>query len=148
MRTAAVKSLSIKHPWMQWTLEGVKRAERRPWNTHYRGPVLLCSSKELDTSAATEDAETRGWRYGMALAIAELVEVRPMRDEDTALTCCALQQGAFVFIWGKVTPLDKPFEVRGLPGLFEVADDLIRFVPAGSPAGGAALTSDHAEVPA
>jgi hypothetical protein len=115
-----VKALSIKHPWMQWTLTGEKRAERRPWNTHYRGPVVLCSSKELDAAAATEDQVTRGWRYGQALAVAELMDVRPMRDEDSALTCCANQQGAFVFIWGKVTPLAEPFPVRGLPGLFDV----------------------------
>lgn len=160
-------ALSIKHPWMQWTLEGVKRAERRPWNTHYRGPVLLCSSKELDTAAATEDAVTRGWRYGMALAVAELVEVRPMRDDDAALTCCANQLGAFVFIWGAVRPV-RPFPVRGLPGLFDVEDALIDFVPAGtlsaggektsganprrqatmSAPAGADLTPDHAEVKA
>jgi hypothetical protein len=39
------KTLFVQNPWAEWIAEGKKTMEVRGWGTHYRGPILICSSK-------------------------------------------------------------------------------------------------------
>lgn len=45
-----MKALSIKNPWASLIAAGLKPREIRSWRTHYRGPVLVCSSLKPDNS--------------------------------------------------------------------------------------------------
>ena len=40
-RPRAIRVLSIRQPWAELIVSGVKRIENRSWSTNYRGPVLI-----------------------------------------------------------------------------------------------------------
>ncbi len=115
-----IKALSIRQPWANLIVSGEKTIETRVWATPYRGPLLLLSSKKPDISPA-----------GCAVAIAELVECRPMRVEDEVAARCAIYPNAVAWVFKNVRPLD-PFPMKGRLGLFDVdvPTDLLRFLPA------------------
>src|ERR1700741_488756 len=89
-RMTTIKALSIKQPWANLVASGKKTVETRLWPTDYRGPLLIVSSKTPKIHPA-----------GYALAIAELVDCRPMTKSDESAACCACYRGAEA--WG----LDK-----------------------------------------
>lgn len=121
-----VKALSVKHPWAEWIASGAKTMETRAWKTSHRGPLLICSSKELDKAAAVHTPETRGWVYGHAIAAVEMIDCRPMVEDDVCFAKTVLWEGAFVWVFaeGKTMRLLDPLPVRGQLGLFEVGVDL------------------------
>lgn len=43
-----MKALSIKQPWAEAILQGVKRVENRTWGTKYRGPVIVHAGLTFD----------------------------------------------------------------------------------------------------
>lgn len=95
-----------------------KTIEVRTWKTDYRGPVLICSTRE----------KIQGTIPRHALCIAELVDVRPLTRNDckaAAIPVSAYQKGLYAWVLGKITTVD-PFPVRGMPGLFNVDDKLIK----------------------
>lgn len=72
-----MKAISIKQPWASLVAAGYKTVECRTWKTHYRGPLLICSSKgdfEINDGLVAPG--------GMALGVVELVDVRPMTRKD------------------------------------------------------------------
>ncbi len=114
-----MKALSIKHPWAEWIAAGSKTIETRTFAVSHRGPLLICSSKKLDDSASVPDEETRSWKYGHALAVADLVDVRPMTPDDEHAACCFYEKGRFAWVLENVRRID-PFPVVGRLGLFDV----------------------------
>ena len=40
-RTAPHRCLSIRHPWAEWIVAGIKTIENRTWYTHHRGELLI-----------------------------------------------------------------------------------------------------------
>jgi hypothetical protein len=44
-----MKALSIRQPWANLIAQGLKTAEIRSWATPYRGPLLICSGKTIDS---------------------------------------------------------------------------------------------------
>ncbi len=103
-----MKALSIKQPWANKIALGEKTIETRTWQTKYRGPLLIVSSKKPDIPPA-----------GQALALAELVDCRPMSVLDEPAAQCRLYEGAFSWVLANIQRI-SPFPVRGQPGLFEV----------------------------
>ena len=106
-----MKSLSIKQPWASMIASGEKTIETRKWKTAYRGRLLLCSAKEPDIAPA-----------GCAVAVATLVDCRPMSVLDEPQAQCRKYDGAFAWVLEDVRRI-KPFPVRGELRLFEVAVD-------------------------
>ena len=110
-----MKALSIKSPWIELIVSGQKFVETRTWKTNYRGKILLVSSKTIDTIA---ERHFRGGYdptpYGYALAIAELVDCRPMIPSDARRggALCEYLSGLFSWILRDVKPI-KPFPVKG-----------------------------------
>lgn len=122
-----MKALSLKHPWMQWVLDGKKTIETRTWTTKHRGDVLFCSSKRLDDSAMNpNDPEAKTYAYGKALCLVRLVDVRLMTEDDEHAAMCFSEQGRYSWVIEDVRRLAKPFDVKGSLGLFdvEVPDEL------------------------
>jgi hypothetical protein len=108
-RLAEMKALSIKQPWANLLASGKKTIETRLWPTDYRGPLLIVSSKAPKIHPA-----------GYALAVAQLVDCRPMTESDELAACCASYPGAFSWVMRDVRKV-KIFPVRGKLGLYDVS---------------------------
>jgi len=102
------KALSLKQSWTNLIACGEKTIETRTWKTEYRGPLLMVSSKIPPIEPA-----------GMALAVAELVDRRPMSVLDEPEARCPKYAGAYAWVLKHIRRI-RPFPVRGQPGLFEV----------------------------
>lgn len=103
-----LKALSLKQPWANMVASGDKTIETRKWPTDYRGPLLIVSSK----SPAIPPA-------GYALAIATLVDCRPMTSADEIAAKCHFYQGAYAWVLRDVRRV-KPFLVHGRLGIYDV----------------------------
>jgi hypothetical protein len=103
-----MKALSVKQPWANLLASGQKTIETRLWPTDYRGPILIVSSKTPNIHPA-----------GFAVAIAELVDCRPMTPSDEAAACCAHYPGAFSWVLRNIQKIDI-FPVRGKLGIYDV----------------------------
>ena len=110
-----IKALSVRQPWANLIAKGEKSIETRKWATDYRGPLVIASCKKPAIAPA-----------GYAVAIAQLVECRPMRRSDEAAAKCPVYSGAFAWVLADVKRL-TPFPVRGQLGLYdvEVPDDVL-----------------------
>ncbi|MEN6356596.1 MAG: ASCH domain-containing protein [Armatimonadota bacterium] len=107
-----MKALSVKQPAANKIASGEKTVELRTWPTKYRGPVLIVSSKRPDIEPA-----------GCALAIVDIADCQPMRQEHVASACCGqLYPECFAWILTNVQKI-KPFPMRGSLGLYEVDID-------------------------
>lgn len=103
-----MKALSVREPWATLIRDGVKSIETRSWRTDFRGDLCLCACKK-----------PAGLLSGMAFAVVEVVDVRPMVKEDEGAACCCLYPGAFSWVLRNVRKIElKP--VVGKQGFFEV----------------------------
>ncbi len=102
-------ALSVQQPWANRIASGDKFIETRDWRTRYRGELLIVSSKKPDIPPA-----------GCAVALARLIECRPMRHDDERGACCEWIPGAFAWVLSDIRRLRLPFPVRGRPGLYRV----------------------------
>jgi hypothetical protein len=103
-----MKALSIKQPWANMIASGRKTIETRKWKTDHRGPLLIVSAKLPDITPA-----------GCALAVATLVDCRPMSVLDEPEAQCRKYDGAYAWVLEDIRPI-KPFPVQGEMKLFEV----------------------------
>ena len=102
-----LKALSLKQPWANMIVSGEKTIETRRWSTKYRGPLLIVSSKAPNIPPA-----------GCAVALATLIDCRPMTRADEAKACCSIYPGAYAWVLRDIRPL-RPFPVRGQLGLYD-----------------------------
>ncbi len=111
-----MKALSVKQPWANMIASGEKTIETRKWATDYRGDLLIVSSRQPRIEPA-----------GSALAVARLVDCRPMRREDEASACCPIYPGAVSWILRDIRKI-RPFTVKGRLGIYEVEipDEMLR----------------------
>lgn len=104
-----MKALSVKQPWANLIAAGEKTIETRTWATDYRGKLLIVSSKKPPIEPA-----------GCAVAIATLVDSRPMTVADEDAAGCRIYPRAVAWVFEDVQPV-QPFPVRGQLGIYEVA---------------------------
>lgn len=103
-----MKALSVKQPWANMIAAGEKTIETRKWYTPYRGPLLIVSSKT-----------PRIYPAGFAIAVANLVDCRPMTRADQERSRCEFYAGAYSWVLADIKKI-RPFAVRGYLGIFEV----------------------------
>jgi len=103
-----VKALSLKEPWASRIRDGQKTIETRLWATAYRGPLLICASKDPPILLA-----------GHAVALCRLVECRRMVPADEGAAGCSVYPGAWSWVLSKVQQI-TPFRVKGQQRLFDV----------------------------
>jgi predicted transcriptional regulator len=106
-----MKAISVKQPWANLIASGKKTIETRLWTTDYRGDILIVSSR----SPRIEPA-------GYALAIAQLIECRPMSKEDEMAAYCERYENAFAWVFKRIRRI-QPFPVKGQLGIYEVEVD-------------------------
>jgi len=103
-----MKAISVKQPWASMIAAGEKTVETRRWATGYRGPIAIVSCKKPPIVPA-----------GCVLAVADLVDCRPMCKKDEAAARCAVYPGAYAWVLRNIRSIE-PFPVRGRLGLYEV----------------------------
>ena len=103
-----MKALSFKQPWANLIASGKKTIETRSWGTDYRGEILIVSAKRPKIAPA-----------GFAVAVARLVECRPMTLSDERAAMCEVYEDAVAWVLRDIRPL-RPFPVTGQLGLFDV----------------------------
>ena len=103
-----MKALSVKQPWANMIASGEKTIETRRWHTNYRGLLLIVSSRMPSIEPA-----------GYAIAVARLVDCRPLATEDEEEACCEWYPNAYAWIMTNIRKI-SPFPVRGQLGIFEV----------------------------
>jgi len=113
-----MKALCLKQPYASWIAEGKKTIETRTWKTNYRGRFLVVASRGLDLLRELELA-VENYPIGQALAIAKIVNCRPMTEQDEMAACCKLYDGAWAWLLSAVWKI-KPFPVKGQLRFFEV----------------------------
>lgn len=102
-------AISVKQPYANLIRDGIKTIETRTWSTGYRGRLLIVSSKRPYIEPA-----------GYALALADLVDCRPMQKADWKRACCDPYAGAFAWELAHIQKLHKPFPVTGQLNLYTV----------------------------
>lgn len=131
-----IRALSIKQPFAQLVAEHGK-VETRTFRTSWRGLVLFCSSKER-----YGDAHVRNWcgnrlaaeiagicpdqPQGMAIAIGNLVDCRPLSPNDAHFIQWS---PGWAQLWGwhfENVTLIEPFAFKGQVGLPRVGDEAKR----------------------
>jgi hypothetical protein len=116
-----MKAISIKQPWANLIASGQKTIETRVWGTPYRGTILLVSSKTPRIEPA-----------GCALAVAELVDCRPMVDADEEAAKCHIYPDAVAWVLRNVRAIE-PFPVKGQLGLYDVDVSAGSILPKATP---------------
>jgi len=107
--TKMVKAISVKQPWANLIASGKKCIETRTWSTKFRGRLLIVSSKVPSEPPPA----------GHAVAIADLVDCRPMTKDDEEAACCPVYPNAYAWVLENVKAV-KPFPVKGSQGFYMV----------------------------
>ena len=127
-----MKALSVKQPWAEWIATGFKTIETRRWKTNYRGPLLICASRKLDskTIAAYYPYRSKAFITGCAVAVVELDSCRLMVWDDMERARCRPYAGAYSWILKNARRLRAPIPVRGQLGLFnvDIKEEALKYV--------------------
>lgn len=99
-------ALSIRQPYVEQILSGVKLREYRSRACHIRGCFLLHASK-------TAEAGGEGLPLGCLVGIADLIECEQEAD------------GTFAWLLAEPVRFSRPIPFRGAAGWFEVPDEMV-----------------------
>ena len=110
-----MKALSLTQPYANLIRDGRKTIETRKWRTHYRGPLLICATKQKVTNWYGGIIEPRG----VAICIVDVVECRPMTKADEAAACFKLFDKAWAWELKNLRVIE-PFPVKGQLNIFNV----------------------------
>lgn len=115
-----MKALSLQPYWANEVFEGRKTIECRTWKTDYRGDILICSSG---------NGKAAGLICNRALIVAHLADIVPFTAEHLeAAGMDEMPEGnCYAWIFDGFTDI-LPFKIKGKLHLFDVDDDLIKFV--------------------
>ena len=130
-----MKALSLWQPWASLIAIGAKRYETRSWSTRYRGPILICAAKTMNSECkralldveiqkALVGAGVKIIPFGVAVCIVDLKGCYPTGNMSKEQIGTDLPFGDFTpgrYAW-KLEDLRKipPFAVKGKQGLFDV----------------------------
>jgi hypothetical protein len=115
-----MKAISCKPWWANKFFDGSKTIECRTWKTDYRGDVLICSSG---------NGKIPGLICNRALVVANLVDIVPFTEEHLAAAGMVdMPEGnCYAWIFDNFADI-LPFTVKGKLHMFDVDDDLIKYV--------------------
>lgn len=135
-----MKAISLWQPWASAIVLGYKRIETRGWSTRTRGTVAIHAAKvwrsdERDWarhfSIELGSPEIADPPRGALIGTARLVAILPSEALVGTLTQTERDLGNYApgrFGWmlEDATAFAHPVPYRGMQGLFEVPDDVIR----------------------
>lgn len=111
-----MKAISVKDPWAGMILHGEKLIETRTWKTNYRGDLLICVSKKPASALS-----------GFAVCVVNLIDCRPMTDNDEVAAKCECYYGAYSWVLDNVRKIEM-FPVKGQLGLFNIENNKINYI--------------------
>lgn len=115
-----MKALSLQPYWATEMFEGHKTIECRTWKTDYRGDILICASG---------NGKAPGLLCERAVIVAHLADIVPFTKEHLAAACLEKMPKGNCYAWIFDEFYDiLPFRVKGKLHLFDVDDDLIKYV--------------------
>jgi hypothetical protein len=113
IRAGQMKALTIRQPWADLILAGVKTREYRSWRVDYRGPLLIHAAKRKEPFAEVPRSTPRGGFVG----VVDLVNIIVLEDADPSKR----------YAWVLVSPRRIPFvAAKGRLGLFDPPEELLR----------------------
>ena len=115
-----MKAISIFPPYADAIWFEEKTIEVRTWETTHRGDLLICTTKD----------KVHGFIPGHALCVATLKNVRPFTKKDckaAGVDPRDFREGLYAWELSNIRTIN-PIPVRGMPGLYEVDDDLIEYI--------------------
>lgn len=120
-----MRGLSMKQPWAEMLIRGQKTIETRTWFTQYRGPIVICSSLQVDKAANLKFGHSMPkYSLGMAIGIFYLEDCRPMVPADEAAACFPCEPGRFAWITTMPTKrFSQLVPIKGRLGLFHLTPD-------------------------
>ena len=141
-----MKALSVKQPYCDLILQGIKTLEIRSRPTKFRGDLLICSSKKLHKGGRlifdTSIWDLNFWwggggrnrhyifqeinPFGQAFCIVALVNCNPFLERDCVKACVDFIPNHYAYELQNVRPVN-PFPVRGQLSFFNISDELISF---------------------
>lgn len=110
-----MKALSLTQPYANLIRDRRKTIETRKWRTHYRGPLLICATKQKVTDIFGEVIEPRG----MAVCTVDVVACRQMTKLDEEAACFKLFDKAWAWELNNLRVIE-PFAVKGQLNIFNV----------------------------
>jgi hypothetical protein len=122
-----MKALTIRQPWAQLIVIGVKDVENRTWQTRHRGPLLIHAGLRVDREEeqwyrdllADEELEwPNPLPTGAIVGAVQLVDCVTASDRDWF-------DGPYGWLLDKPLAFEASIPFRGRLGLFEVPDELI-----------------------
>lgn len=131
-----MKAISLWQPWASAIPLKFKKVETRSWGTKYRGDLLICAALK-DTrdqeiffydhiKPLNKNLTYNHFPFGVAVAVVNLADCL-MMDENLIYKQSKLERifgnwevGRYAWILDNIRPIEKPFEVKGRQGLFEV----------------------------
>lgn len=139
-----MRALTWKEPYASLMLYG--KIETRTWKTTYRGRVLICASKKEykidDWCEISGDTQFKrilelvggflGLLYlkntnGYAIATGDLVDCRPMREQDEDRCFVKFRESLWCHVYENVQPIN-PFPWKGSQGWRQVPDEIIQSI--------------------
>ena len=115
MKTFDIRGLTLIQPWATMIADGKKTIETRTWATPYRGWIAIHAGKNRLMLGSKDD-----YPLGQILAVARLVDCRPMEESDERAAQTALYEGAKAWVLEDVRPLATPIPTTGMLGLWRL----------------------------
>lgn len=122
-----MKALSLKQPWAHAILYFGKDVENRGWSTKHRGLLVVHAAKTVDQLAVEilRDMKVNGEPLPTQLPTGVLLgTVRVVGCVSNSRSWWA-ERGAWHWKLSDPRPFDESMPWRGLPGLFDVPDDVL-----------------------
>lgn len=124
-----MKVITMRQPYAQAVLLGLKRYETRSWATNFRGKIFIHAGKAKLTKKALALAEKYSFvdmHFGEILLVAELsdcIKITPefMRQQSqTELDFGDWRVGKYAWKLSNVTILPRPIKVKGRLGFWNI----------------------------
>jgi hypothetical protein len=135
MRARTIPCLSVRQPWADLIVTGIKDVENRRWPTDFRGKLLIHAPKTVDWAAvehlhrSLHATELEAW-----LGQRRLGEYQPVTAAIVGVTeivDCVMRHssryfsGPYGFVLQRSWPFANPIPYPGRPGIFPVPTELL-----------------------
>ena len=117
-----MQALSIKQPWAELILRGIKDVENRTWETAYRGQFILHAGKKLDAEAYSRLSPYHDFRElpSGILGVCELVSC------SRTVSSGWHEPGYWGLYLMNPRRFARPIPFNGRQCFFDVPDELVR----------------------
>jgi hypothetical protein len=111
-----MKALSLRQPWGDLLVYGVKDVENRRWSTRHRGLLVIHAAQTLDVDAMGTVGHllTREPPTGVLIGTVEVLDC--VRESASPWAW----PGQWHWLIADAVAFDEPLPCRGYPGLFDV----------------------------